>query len=73
MFIFFKSKKSKCEYCKTEHKKSRMVNYAEMDFCSENCFVSFFRDITTEELLELDKKDKEINPGYHRWIAGKYK
>lgn len=73
MFNFLKPKRIKCEKCGNEYKKSKMVNFAGMDFCSENCFVNFFKDITTEELLELDKKDKEINPGYHRWIAGQYK
>lgn len=63
MFGLF-SKKAECEHCKDKYKKSKMVNYAGMYFCSEGCFVSFFKDITTEELIALDKIDREINPGY---------
>lgn len=68
MFNFLNPKKVKCENCGGKHRKCKMVNFAGMDFCSESCFVNFFKDITTDELLALDEMDKQINPGYHIWV-----
>ena len=45
-----------------------MINYAGYNICSENCMIEYFKNITTEELLELDKKDRKVNKDYYTWI-----
>ena len=62
--IFFK-KKVECVNCKQKFKPSRVVSYGDKYFCSQSCMCDYFVSISTKELLELDKKDKEINPRIH--------
>ena len=59
-------KKKECHNC---GKKSRnMINYAGYNICSENCMIEYIKNITTEELLELDKRDRKVNKDYYTWI-----
>ena len=67
MFDFLKKKE--CVNCGKKTRK--VINYAGYDICSESCMLGFFKDITVEELLELDKKDREINKDFYRWLGRK--
>ena len=70
MFKLFKKKKEKeCSYCGNKTRKG--INYAGYEICSERCMIEFFKNITTEEILELDKKDREINKDFYKWIYEK--
>ena len=53
MFDFIKKKE--CSNCGKKTRKT--INYAGYDICSESCMRGFFKNKTTEELLELNKKD----------------
>ena len=64
VFDFLKKK----ECCNCGKKTRKVINYAGYDICSESCMLEFFKDITVEELLELDKKDREINKDFYRWM-----
>ena len=59
-------KKKECVNCGKKTRK--VINYAGYNICSESCMLEFFKDITVEELLELDKKDREINKDYYVWL-----
>ena len=48
MFDFIKKKE--CSNCGKKTRKT--INYAGYDICSESCMMEFFKNITTEELLE---------------------
>ena len=65
MFKLFK--KRECSNCGKKTRKG--INYAGYKICSENCMIEFFKDITTEELLELEVKDRQINQDYYRWLG----
>ena len=54
MFKLFKKKECSC--CGNKTRKG--INYAGYEICSENCMVEFFKNITTEELLKLEMKDR---------------
>lgn len=60
------SPRVKCDSCLQESKKT--INYGGVNICSEKCMMEYFKNISTEELLKLDKKDREVNSDYHRWI-----
>ena len=64
VFDFLKKK----ECCNCGKKTRKVINYAGYDICSESCMLEFFKDITAEELIELDKKDREINADFYRWL-----
>ena len=64
VFDFLKKK----ECCNCGKKTRKVINYAGHDICSESCMLEFFKDITAEELIELDKKDREINADFYRWL-----
>lgn len=64
--VFDFLKKKECVNCGKKTRK--VINYAGYDICSESCMIDFFKDITAEELIELDKKDREINADYYRWL-----
>ena len=64
MFAFLNKKE--CFNCGKKTRK--VINYAGYDICSESCMMEFFKNITTEELLELDKKDRKINKDFYRWM-----
>ena len=65
MFKLFK--KRECSNCGKKTRKG--INYAGYEICSENCMIEFFKNITTEELLELEIKDRQINQDYYRWLG----
>ena len=65
MFRLFK--KRECSNCGKKTRKG--INYAGYEICSENCMIGFFKNITTEELLELEIKDRQINQDYYRWLG----
>ena len=60
-------KKRECSNC--GEKTRRGINYAGYEICSEKCMIEFFKNITTEELLELEAKDRLINQDYYRWLG----
>ena len=64
--VFDFLKKKECVNCGKKTRK--VINYAGYDICSESCMLEFFKDITAEELIELDKKDREINADFYRWL-----
>ena len=64
--VFDFLKKKECVNCGKKTRK--VINYAGYDICSESCMLEFFKDITGEELIELDKKDREINADFYRWL-----
>lgn len=63
-------KKVTCANCKKEFRKHQTINYAGVDICSEKCMVEHFQKFSIEELLEMDKKDREINGDFYRWVYG---
>ena len=63
--------KKKCNCC--GKKTNKCINYAGYYICSENCMIDFFKDITIEELIKLEIKDREINCDFYRWIYGESK
>ena len=65
MFRLFK--KRECSNCGKKTRKG--INYAGHEICSENCMIEFLKNITTEELLELEIKDRQINQDYYRWLG----
>ena len=65
MFSIFR--KRECSNCGKKTRKG--INYAGYEICSENCMMEFFKNITTEELLELEVKDRQINQDYYRWLG----
>lgn len=69
MFGLFKNKKTQCDNCKREFKKSQLINYAGINICSEDCMAEYFKNISTEELLNLEKKDREINKDFYEWMG----
>lgn len=69
MFNIFKSKKIACDNCKKEYKKSKLINYAGINICSEDCMAEYFKNISTEELLHLDLKDREMNKEFYEWMG----
>lgn len=56
MFKWLKRKKKICANCGKPNKNG--INYAGYEICSEDCMAEFFRNISTEELLRLDRKDR---------------
>lgn len=69
MFSIFKNRKIECDNCKREFKKSKLINYAGINICSEDCMLEYFANISTEELLNLEKKDREINKDFYNWMG----
>lgn len=57
-----------CSNCKKERYKFKTINYAGFTICSEKCMYEFFEGITSEELIELDIKDRIINQDFYAWI-----
>ena len=64
--MFKKNKKRKCSNCGKSSK--NMVNFAGYDICSEHCMIDLFGGLTKEEIIELDKIDREIN-GYDKLFS----
>ena len=62
MFDFIKKKE--CSNCGKKTRKT--INYAGYDICSKSCMVEFFKNKTPEELLDLNKKDMNINKDFYR-------
>ena len=67
MFGFLNKKE--CHNCGKNTRKA--INYAGYNICSENCMIEFFKNMDIQELLKLDKKDREINKDFYRWIYRK--
>ena len=61
----FKSRKIECDNCKREFKKSKLINYGGIHICSEDCMLEYFASISTEELLNLERKDREMNKDFY--------
>ena len=61
MFRLFK--KRECSNCGKKTRKG--INYAGHEICSSECMVEFFKDVTMKELIELKRKDREINPDFY--------
>lgn len=60
MLNFFNKFKDDCHECKKTYRRKHLVNYAGRWYCSEKCMRKSFKDMTTEELLGLDKIDRAI-------------
>ena len=59
MFGFLKRKKKKvCANCGKANKKG--INYAGYEICSEGCMVEFFKNASTEELINLELIDRKM-------------
>lgn len=67
IIIFNIFKKVSCSNCNKEFRKSKVINYAGEWICSEECMCKFFKGLSYEKLVELEKLDKEINPRYNIW------
>lgn len=63
-------KKVPCDICGRDFKKSKLINYGGINICSMTCMEECFKNLTTEELLTLEQKDREVNPDFHKWIGG---
>ena len=64
MFDLLKEKKCSCCGKIT----TKTIRYVDYEICSEECMIELFKNVSDEELLELDKKDREINKDFYEWL-----
>ena len=58
ILIGFFNKKVYCYECKEKNKKKNCVSFADEWFCSEHCMSKAFKNMSTQELLEMSYIEK---------------